>query len=367
MASIREVQRKKIDGIKAVNGIAYTVDLTARDTETYGLAIKGEGFRTTRGTYRTKTEATKALDEIIKDSDNQKIMLATSSANTLSDAFNVWKSKTDVAASTLDLYEDCWAHLSSLADKPMTEIGYQNIEDLLNSLNFSDSRIKSIRTLLSHCFKQALRQKWIAASPMAAVQLKSKGKSKPRIRYWDSEQTKKFLKAITRARYKEFYELALHTGCRRGELLGLKWENVDFKSNTLKIAHSWNGDYGLTSTKTGVERSIKLRDDEMKILSDIFFEGLVWVFQRPDKEKPYAVQSIVREFTNLCDTAGVPRIGLHGLRHTHATLLLASGSKVEVVSKRLGHSKTAITMDTYRHVMPAEDEELADTLGSLLD
>lgn len=92
-------------------------------------------------------------------------------------------------------------------------------------------------------------------------------------------------------------------------------------------------------------------------------QGLVFATALGHPLNPNNVQ---RSFYRLMATAGVPRIRLHDLRHTHATWLLKDGQPVKVVSERLGHSKTSITLDTYAHVLPDMQDAAVDALGDLL-
>ena len=90
------------------------------------------------------------------------------------------------------------------------------------------------------------------------------------------------------------------------------------------------------------------------------------VFTQPDGTPLYP-QTITASFKRISQDIGLPTIGVHGLRHSSATMMLSSGVSPKVVSQRLGHSTVAITLDTYSHVLPAHDQAAADFIGRSLD
>lgn len=363
MVSIRQVKRK---GKKYINGQAYTLDLTAKESEEFGLFPVGKGKRTWRGTYRTKTEAKEAIKHLETESSGYS---SKAQALTLSEVRDLWLERANLSKATMYLYETCWPHLESLQNKHIDGITRKEVKTLLEGLPFSKNRIKSVKALLNHCYNYAIDKELITATPMTNLRIKySKPSESAEIKYWTMEQANKLLSTVPKPRFDLFYRLLLHTGCRRGELLALKWESVDFENSTISLWATYDRQFGYREPKTeSSKRTISLRQQELNLLKAEHHDDLVYVFQRPDKVEPFSINSIQNEFYSLTDSLSLPHIGLHGLRHTHATLALQARTPVEVVSKRLGHSKIATTLETYRHVIPVEDINLAKTLGELLD
>ena len=303
------------------------------------------------------------------ESESTKFTKIQDDSPTLSQAYADWLDVTDIRESTKDLYRNCWPHLKPLKDQTLASINRKQVKELLEALPFSKGRIKQVRTLLNHCYNVAIENGTVESSPTTGLKLNYVRPSESKeLKYWTKSQASSLLSHKPTPRFDLFYRLALHTGCRRGEILGLKWKQVNFDQNTIFIAGTYDTRYGFREPKTEhSKRTIKLRKEEIQVLNEHHYPTLEWVFQRPDKLQPISVNSIQNEFYSLCDSLSLPHIGLHGLRHTHATLALQARTPIEIVSKRLGHSTVSMTYDIYRHIVPAEDESLANTLGELLD
>lgn len=363
MVSIRTVKRKNK---KFKNGIAYQLDLTKAESEEFGLFPSGKGKRTTRGTYRTKTEAKDAIKKLVSEATHFKKTY--DETPTLKEAYEEWLEITDIRESTKDNYRDCWVHLVPLANKRLSKITRTELRELLEGLPFSRGRVEQVSVLVNHCYRISVDRDLIQASPTYGLKLNLKRPCETReVRFWDQRQTNEFLQIRPKPRFHLFYLLALHTGCRKGELLGLQWDCVDFENNTIYIAGTYDSRYKFRDPKEPhSKRTIKLRQDEMTALKEAFDPELTWVFQNPGGTEPVGSSSIQNEFYALTDRLALPHIGLHGLRHTNATLSLLAGNNIETVSKRLGHANVSMTYDNYRHVLPEVDESLANSLGDLI-
>ena len=167
--------------------------------------------------------------------------------------------------------------------------------------------------------------------------------------------------------------LAANTGMRRGEVLGLRWGDVDLKSarlsvnrSLISVAYELNESRGKTRT---ARRTIDLDERTMDVLRTIRSPDSKvedYVFCHKDGT-PIHPQVLSDAFKRLVGQSGLPRIRLHDLRHTHATLLLKAGVPIKVVSERLGHSTPGFTMATYQHVLPGMQAEAARTFAALLE
>lgn len=195
------------------------------------------------------------------------------------------------------------------------------------------------------------------------------------LRYWTADQLGGFLE-LARTSEPRFYplvRLAALTGMRRGEVAGLRWQDVGLDAGHLAVRHTITAIddpnqggmklvYG--EPKSGKGRRVDLDQDTVALLrswkaqkaQDQLAMGGAWpahgqVFTREDGAvfHPDTASAV---FDRLVKASGLPRITFHGLRHTHATILLANGVPVKVVSERLGHATVQITLDTYGHVIP---------------
>lgn len=200
----------------------------------------------------------------------------------------------------------------------------------------------------------------------------------PEQRCWNEHQLRQFLDIAMTHRLGPAIWLAAMTGMRRGEVLGLRWSDIDLDAATLSIRRSVSCtgyEVHTTPTKTRTSRrAVDLDQRTVDVLRDwqhhqldelgpIASDGTV--FTRPDGQPvhPHAMSQTV---TRLQRAAGVPAIRLHDLRHTHATLMLKHGVPLKVVSERLGHSTPAFTMAVYQHVLPGMQRDAANTFARLI-
>ena len=201
---------------------------------------------------------------------------------------------------------------------------------------------------------------------------------------WSPEQLRQFIGHLQRTqnRLLALWLLAATTGLRRGEILGLRWQDVDLDAGRVNIVQTLTvADrvvrFGEPKTARG-RRSLALDGVTVRALrvhrkqqaEERLAWGPVWqdvglVFTREDGRHidPYwpthALHRLARE-------AGLPRIRFHDLRHSYATAALAAGISPKVVSDRLGHATISLTLDTYSHVLPAHDQEAADRVAALI-
>lgn len=173
--------------------------------------------------------------------------------------------------------------------------------------------------------------------------------------------------------------LTANTGVRRSELVGLRWRDLDLDRHRLSITRTivavngrMHGSNGKTITAARTidldERTVAVltrwRDDHAARFGCVEPDHGLLV---RDDHHPINPQSISQCFDRAVHRSRLPRLTLHGLRHTHATLLLKAGVPLKVVSERLGHATPAFTMATYQHVLPGMQAEAAATFAALLD
>lgn len=208
---------------------------------------------------------------------------------------------------------------------------------------------------------------------------------------WDAGEARRYLATVTATEedgaecvtYGTALAFALETGCRRGEVVAVRWSDVSFEHGTVQISQSTQR-IGTTGLQTGMpktshgRRRIKLtagtvaalkahraRQNALRLAFGAAWQANDLVFCT-SLGTPIEPRNLYRAHMGACAKAGVPRIPFHGLRHTHATLLLLANVAPKVVSERLGHANIAITLDTYSHVLPAMQDAAADKLEDLL-
>jgi integrase len=227
--------------------------------------------------------------------------------------------------------------------------------------------VKYIHTTLHRALRQAVRRGLVPRN--AAAEADPPRVSMPEMRPLSPTQARELLQEAGGNRLEALYVLAVTTGMRQGELLGLKWEDVDLKAKTVRVRRTLTlarGGPRLTEPKTkGSRRSIRLtsgavdalerhrerQDAEGAAAGGVWNEwALVFCTRRGT---PIGRDNLHdKHWKPLLGKAGLPDIRFHDLRHTCATLLLTKGMHPKIVSEMLGYSSIAITLDTYSHVIP---------------
>ena len=198
---------------------------------------------------------------------------------------------------------------------------------------------------------------------------------------WTPQQARAFLAFVDDHDSRALWHLAIGTGARRGELLGLRWRDVDLDAARIDVRRSLSmidGVARLLATKTANRRVLAIgasvvealrrhahQQQQRRAAAARWDERWDLVFT-DDEGAPVAPGRVTYEFRRLVRQAPVPVVRLHDLRHFHATALLQAGVSPKVVSQRLGHSKVAITLDVYAHVLPAMDTEAAEWFDTAL-
>jgi integrase len=227
--------------------------------------------------------------------------------------------------------------------------------------------------VLSNALTYAVRLKLVPHN--AAREIRKPRSQRKELRTWTAADAAAFLKATEFDRLHALYVLALATGMRQGELFALEWTDVDFEAGYLTVRRSLEdlgGTLRVKEPKTGKGRRVDLPAFALDALhahrKAMLAEGHRTAVVFVDADGGYLRRPNVlrRSFGPAMAKAEVPTIRFHDLRHTAATLLLAAGENVKVVSERLGHATTKITLDVYAHVLPTMQKSAADTMQKLL-
>jgi integrase len=247
--------------------------------------------------------------------------------------------------------------------------------------SLSPTTVRTVHRVLRRALQDALRWELIDRNPCDAVIAPRRAEVEMRV--WDADQARAFLAHVNCDRLATMWRLFVATGMRRGEVAGLRWIDVDLANSRLAIRSTRvlvYSDVQVIEPKTRrSRRSVSLDAGTVAALHahrtrqevERRYAGEAWtetgyVFVRDDG-RPVDPDRITHLFGVAIAACGLPRIRLHDLRHTAATLALTAGVHPKLVSERLGHSSIAITLDTYSHVLPSMQEDAAAKMGSLLD
>jgi integrase len=240
--------------------------------------------------------------------------------------------------------------------------------------------IAAVHRVLRKACNDAVDAGLLTRSPLVGV--RSPRREPPEIQTWSATEAQTFLASVRSDRLFALWALVLATGLRRGEVAGLKWDDIDVDAQGLAVRRSrvsvgYRVHEGEPKTRSG-RRTVGLDDRVVDVLNGHrrrqLEERLAWgeawtntgyVFTAEDG-RPLHPERIKVMFGGLVAETGIRRIRFHDLRHTSATLALAAGIHPKVVSERLGHSSIAITLDLYSHVTPSLQAEAAEKLGAVL-
>jgi integrase len=202
---------------------------------------------------------------------------------------------------------------------------------------------------------------------------------------WSQEQLARFLREAQRYEqgiYGAIWLLIALTGMRRGEALGLRWSDVDLEAGTLYISQTRvarGAQMEVSDPKTQSGRRVlyldpflinalrhhRVRQNERRLLVGPIWRDNDLVFSS-EAGTPIHGNNLGVQYKRVCARAEVPHITIHGIRHTVATLSIASGDDIRTVADQLGHSRTSITVDVYSHVIPRRKRELARNIARLV-
>ncbi|CAA9246761.1 MAG: Integrase [uncultured Chloroflexia bacterium] len=225
--------------------------------------------------------------------------------------------------------------------------------------------VRMIHTTLHKAMKQAVR--WALVPRNVAEAVDPPRERGTEIRPLNEEQVMDLLRAARGEMFEALYVVAVTTGMRSGELLGLQWGDVDLEAGTLQVRRTvFNGRIEAPKTSKG-RRSIRLTRASVVALRERAKDS-EWVFCT-GAGKPVSVHNVHnRSWKPLLKKAGLPpHTRFHDLRHTCATLLLTKGVHPKIVQEMLGHSTISITLDTYSHVLPNLQGEAVRAMDSFFE
>ncbi|MGH2788821.1 MAG: tyrosine-type recombinase/integrase [Actinomycetota bacterium] len=239
--------------------------------------------------------------------------------------------------------------------------------------------VRRIHGVLHRALQQAMRWEWIWSNPAASA---SPPRTEPvEMRPPTPAQVGQLLDQV-KAQHPLlhlFLILAATTGARRGQLLALKWADVDFEHASLSFQRAWvEGPHGpvLAPTKTRRSHRVALDAYTQHLLEEQWDRisavaigdlGVAFVFSHePVGERPWNPNWVTKQFIRNRRAAGIEHFRLHDLRHFMATQMLGSGVAVPVVSARLAHARASTTLNVYAHAIPGADVEAAQLISGIL-
>jgi integrase len=293
--------------------------------------------------------------------------------------------KPTLRASTYDSYDDILrAHLiPGLGQVALAKLTPAEVQAFLNrklASGLSPRRVQYIHAVLRRALRTA--ERWGMVSRNVAKLVDPPRVPKHEIRPLKPEQAKLLIEAAAADRFRVLYVTALGTGLRQGELLGLRWEDVDLDAGRVRVRHTLanvGGTLKLLEPKTDRSRrnvvlpesvAVALRSHRTRQRMDRLVAGSKWadtghVFTTTIGT-PLHAATVTRAFHVALERAGLPKSRFHDLRHAAATFLLAQGMTLEDVKQLLGHSSITLTSNTYGHVLEQRQRQVAQAMDAAL-
>jgi integrase len=251
-----------------------------------------------------------------------------------------------------------------------------DIQDFYNrkAKEVGAATINQFHHVLHGALQSAYMQELILSNPASRTEHEKPKAAK--MQPLDGEQVKALFAAARGDRLEALFMMAVYGGFRIGEILALRWSDVDMEKGVIRVQHTMSRKGKLTPPKSGKGREVHLASAALEALKshrarqaeERLHAGSVWVetghvFTSATAPGEYLREvTVSRAFKRLLKEASLPNIRFHDLRHTCATLLFSQGANPKVVQEMLGHSSVAITMDRYTHWIPSMGEQAAKML-----
>jgi integrase len=284
-----------------------------------------------------------------------------------------------VRATTYESYSShVRRHLApTLGAVPLEEVTAMHLNALYESLlgsGLSSSTVHRVHATVRRAFRDAMRWGLVGKNCAAdADPPKDRGREFREMKTWTAEEVRQFLGFAANDDLHDLWFLMVMTGLRRGEALGLRWQDVDLDRERLAVRQTF------VTVGHVVERSKPKTSRGQRVVAlDASTVHLLTTRHQHSTVEPAALlfgssafeplhpTGVTKRFNRLVRQSGVPQIRLHDLRHTHATLALSAGIHPKIVSERLGHSTVAFTLDVYSHSSPHLQHAAAESIRNVV-
>ena len=347
--------------------------------------LTGKRIRAYKNVKGSKREANSVMHKMITEMEDGK--LTKKSPLTVSAWMDVWLGEylPNIEETTRIGYRTkIKCHIKpSIGDIFVSSLRAEHIQRMVNGMIADGLAPKSIRdtyNILNKAMKKTVKLQIIAHNPCEGVELPKLKKYRADIYTPTMIQT-----ILDKAKDTDMYlpiYLLVKLGLRRGELLALRWSDIDFKNNVLKVRHNMvrteesytikepKSEAGIRDIHLSKEVSSILKQERIKYMNDLFnygagFQNLEFVI-RQENGAPYHPDSMSQKWRRFLEKHNLPQRRLHDLRHSNATALIQAGVSPKVVQQRLGHADVQITLNTYTHVLPEMDVEAAEKLDEFM-
>jgi integrase len=335
----------------------------------------------------TRADAERVLAEKLREHDLGR--LASQPTLTLSEFYDEWhETSCKVRTSPRTAYDNRRIYDRYFRDaighkklKDVAPIDVQRLYAAMQARGLCARTVHHANAILRVALNEAVRWEYIPRNPVLLVTLPRSERKERRV--LTADEASRFIDECRNHKHGLIFEFAISTGCRPEEFLAVQWSDVDFERKTVKIERALvrhKGTWQLCQPKTSRSRRLIPLPDAL--VHQLLQHKQAQTFQRLKAANlwtdhdliftttfglPHSLPNLTyRVFRPILTAAGLPRIRVYDLRHSHATLLLAAEENPKVVAERLGHSTVLLTLDTYSHVLPTMQRAATAKLEKLL-
>jgi integrase len=265
----------------------------------------------------------------------------------------------------------------------LSDVRPRHVDAFLSSLRdkgLSESTVRTVYVVLRTVLDGAVRDHLLAENP--AHRVKRPTVNRKEARHIDPDEVRRLLDAASSSRFHGALALIAATGLRRGEALGLEWDDIDDPKQVIRVRRTLGRvgggltatppktrnsrrDIPITPAVAAIIRTQRAAQAAERLKAGSQWAGSKYVFTT-ELGAPIDPRNLLRALTNAARTAGIEDVGLHTLRHSAATMMLNAGVPLHVVSRILGHSSVSITGDIYGHVNDSSQREAMASLSTVL-
>lgn len=341
---------------------------------------------------KSQSVVRKKMVEAFSDIENDEFLIE--SDETLEAWLSFWQDTflDDVKQSSAERYKSCIrTHIIPVLGKIcMADLKPSAIQKFLNDCKnkngLSKKSVQNIRLVLSKALDKAVDDERIKKNPCIKTKVPAYNDPQKEMRPIKDDEIAAFLEAISGNEFENLFYVALFTGMRESEIIGLSWDCIDFEKGTVhlyrqfKRARGGDNCYTFSSLKNKQSRTFSVPKNVLDVLKKVRLHqseqklcaGTSWankenlVFTNALGEHVHT-KTVYRRFKKIASDIGIPDLRFHDLRHSYATLALENGVDPKTVSTNLGHATVAFTLDKYGHVSQAMMDDSASKMQRFIE
>ena len=312
--------------------------------------------------FKTKKEAREAEAKMLVKKETTSSLTFSQVADSYFDWYSQRRKHSSIVTIRNVIYNHLITEFGNLKINQITPkhiMGYQN--KIINQ--YSAKHLKKIHAVLSAIFNFSIKFYGLTTNP-ARITGNFEKESNKRMNFWEFEEFKQFIGVVDELLYKAFFSTLYYSGTRKGELLALTWEDINFEEKTIDI-NKTEFERKVTKPKTKASnRIIMLPTHCINLLKELQIEKAKEFPVKNDYVvfgefyNSIAISTLRRNYQKYLKISGVKSILLHEFRHSHASYLINKGVSPLVVAQRLGHSNVSTTLNTYSHLYPSKQAEV---------